>query len=111
MMDWGTAAQWAGTAAALAIAVWSRFSNRSDDDVKGMQSDLRRLFERVDGVEVRIGKIEVEVEHLPTKDEVHAIDVKITTLDARVAAMIERVNTLINLYERAQDRLAEAERK
>lgn len=110
-MDWGTAAQWAGTATALVLAVWGKFSNRNDQDVKGVQSDLRRLFERVDDVEVRIGKIEVEVDHLPTKDEVHAIDSKIMGLSARVEAMIERLNTLIHLYERAQDRLAEAERK
>jgi hypothetical protein len=110
-MDWGTAAQWAGTGTAIVIAVWGGFLRRNDQDVKGMQSDLRRLFERIDVAEVRLGKIEVEVEHLPTKNEVHAIDSKIVGLDARVVAMIDRVNTLINLYERAQDRLAEAERK
>lgn len=110
-MDWGTAAQWAGTAAALVIAVWSRFSNRSDQDVKGIQSDLRRLFERVDGVEGRVGKIEVEIEHLPTKDEFHALDSKITGLASKFDAMAERINTLVALYERAQDRLAEADKR
>lgn len=108
-MDWGTAAQWAGTGTAIVIAVSGGFLRRNDQDVKGMQSDLRRLFERLDNVEVRVGKIEVEVKHMPTKDEVHAIDVKITTLGTRVDSMIERVSTLIHLYERAQDRLAEAE--
>ncbi|WP_210332649.1 DUF2730 family protein [Methylosinus sp. H3A] len=115
-MDWGTAAQWAGTATAIGLGVWAAFSKKSDKalegverDVHGAQSDLRRLFERVDGVEVRLGKIEVEVEHLPTKDEFHQLHTEITKLDAKFDSVLYKLDTLVSQYERAEARAIQAE--
>lgn len=115
-MDWGTAAQWAGTATAISLGVWAAFSKKSEKaleglehDVHGVQSDLRRLFERVDGVENRVGKIEVEVEHLPTKDEFHQLHTQITKLDAKFDSVLYKLDTLVAQYERAEDRAIQAE--
>lgn len=115
-MDWGTAAQWVGTATAVALGVWANFSKKSDkaldgltENVKGVQGDLRRLFERVDGVEGRVGKIEVEVEHLPTKDEFHQLHTQLTKLDAKFDSVLYKIDTLVAQYERAEDRAIQAE--
>lgn len=123
-VEWGSIAQWVApwvsSAAALLIALWAAFSRRDEatlsairDDIDELRKDDARLFERVDKVEQRMATVETEIKHLPTREEVHRIDVKITgiaaTLEARFESLSRQIDTLISQNERAQDRLAERE--
>lgn len=123
-IEWGTAGQWAGTFAAIVIAVWGALSKRDqkafdelklsvNDAVRDLREDDARQFERIDRLEADIAAVQVEIKHLPTSDEFHQIDVKVARIDAKIDArfdaMTQKIDTVIQQNERAQDRLAERE--
>ena len=93
-IDWGTAAQWAGVVAALFIAIWGAMRQRGEKAIEDMAGDLRRIFERLDEADHRISKVEVEIAHVPTKDQLHALDVKITALGATMSSVASTLNRL-----------------
>ncbi len=122
--EWGTAGQWAGTAAAIVIAVWGALTRRDQkafDELKtglnkavdDVPEDDARQFERIDRLESEVTALEVEIKHLPTRDEFHQIDIKVSRIDAKIDArfdaMTQKIDTVIQQNERAQDRLAERE--
>jgi hypothetical protein len=122
--EWGTAGQWAGTFAAIVIAVWGALSRRDQkafDELKAslneavhdLREDDARQFERIDRLEADVTAVKVEIKHLPTRDEFHQIDVKVSRIDAKIDArfdaMTQKIDTVIQQNERAQDRLAERE--
>lgn len=121
---WGTASQWAGTLAAIVIAVWGALSKRDEkafDELKAtfnravldLRKDDARLFERIDRLEADMTAQKVEIKHLPTRQEFHAMDVKVSRIEAKIDARFEaitgKIDTVIQQNERAQDRLAERE--
>jgi hypothetical protein len=122
--EWGTAGQWAGTFAAIVIAVWGALSRRDqkafdelktslNEAVHDLREDDARQFERIDRLEADVTAVKVEIKHLPTRDEFHQIDVKVSRIDAKIDArfdaMTQKIDTVIQQNERAQDRLAERE--
>jgi hypothetical protein len=122
--EWGTAGQWAGTAAAIVIAVWGALTRRDqkafdelklsvNEAVRDLRDDDARQFERIDKLESDVSAVQVEIKHLPTRIEFHAVDVKITeigsVIKARFEALADKIDTVIQQNERAQDRLAERE--
>jgi hypothetical protein len=122
--EWGTAGQWAGTFAAIVIAVWGALSRRDqkafdelktslNEAVHDLREDDARQFERIDRLEADVTAVQVEIKHLPTRDEFHQIDVKVSRIDAKIDArfdaMTQKIDTVIQQNERAQDRLAERE--
>jgi phage shock protein A len=122
--EWGTASQWAGTGAAIVIAVWGALSRRDqkafdelktslNDAVHDLREDDARQFERIDKLESDVTALKVEIKHLPTREEFHQIDVKVTRIDAKIDArfdaITQKIDTVIQQNERAQDRLAERE--
>jgi hypothetical protein len=122
--EWGTAGQWAGTFAAIVIAVWGALSRRDqkafdelktslNEAVHDLREDDERQFERIDRLEADVTAVKVEIKHLPTRDEFHQIDVKVSRIDAKIDArfdaMTQKIDTVIQQNERAQDRLAERE--
>jgi chromosome segregation ATPase len=123
-LEWGTASQWAGTLAAIVIAVWGALSKRDQkafDELKAslnkavddLRDDDARQFERIDKLESEVTALEVEIKHLPTRDEFHQIDIKVSRIDAKIDArfdaITQKIDTVIQQNERAQDRLAERE--
>ncbi|QGM46722.1 DUF2730 family protein [Methylocystis heyeri] len=121
-MDVGTGAQWAAVATALGVAIWGAFYRRDQkaiDDLSGEfkegRKDITRLFERVDGMESRLARVENEIEHLPTQKELHALATAVATLQATVTAkldaLIDNVKTISRQYQRAEERAIEAEQR
>lgn len=123
-MEWGTLAQWVGpwitSAVALLIAVWGRFSDRDEqalegikEDIDGLTTNVGELYQQDKKLNERMATVETEIKHLPTREELHRIDTKITaigaTLEARFESLSRQLGTIIAQNERAQDRLAERE--
>lgn len=119
-MEWGSIAQWASPIVTLFVAVWAvkRAGNKEaidslKDEIGKLRDEDGRLFDRVDKVESRVATVETEIKHLPTKEEMHRIDTKITEIGARIearfGALADKIDLVIQQNERAQDRLAERE--
>ncbi len=109
-MDWGTAGQWAGVAAAIIIAVWGAMSRRNDKAIDELKLDRNTLFQRVDGVERAVAVIQADIEHLPTREEMHGLELKIVTVDGKLDAVLDKIGTLIAQNQRAEERVIDAER-
>ncbi|MGA8170929.1 MAG: DUF2730 family protein [Methylocystis sp.] len=128
-IDWGTAGQWAGVCAAIVIAVWGAMSKRNekeidglskalvdvkagvDKDINELRSDRNKLFGRVDDIDIKLARVESDIEHLPTKDEMHELEMKVVGIDGKMDAMLDKIGTLIGQNARAEDRVIEAERR
>lgn len=125
-LEWGTLAQWVGpwvtSAVAILIALWGNFSRRDEqaldglkNDIEGLSENVGELYQQDKKLNERMATVENEIKHLPTRDELHRIDTKITaigaTLDARFESISRQIGTLISQNERAQDRLAEREER
>lgn len=134
-IEWGNLAQifgpWITSAVAVAIAVWGNYNERDQNalnEIKASVDDLRkenksendtirrdiaRLFERQDKTDQRLAAVENEVEHLPTRNELHQLGLKVTeiaaTINARFQSLGEKLDLVIAQNERAQDRLADKE--
>jgi len=78
-----------------------------------LRQDDSRQFQRIDQLEADVTAVQVEIKHLPTRDEFHQIDVKVSRIDAKIDArfdaITQKIDTVIQQNERAQDRLAERE--
>ncbi len=117
-MDWGTAGQWAGVLTAIAISIWGAMSKRNEreiqvlrDEIGDLKKDRNDLFKRVDHMGVQLARIEADLEHLPTKDEMHDIEMKVVGIDGKMDAMLDKIVTLIGQNARAEERVIEAERR
>ncbi len=134
-IEWGNVAQifgpWITSGVAIAIAIWGNYNERDQNalneikdsvDVlrrdnktenEAVRRDMGRLFERQDKTDQKLAAVEKEVEHLPTRNEVHALAVKVTeigaTINARFQSLGEKLDLVIAQNERAQDRLADKE--
>lgn len=118
-IEWGSAPQWiSGMVALIAflISVRAMSSKASDDKIDKVEQALlakigevksavdgldkrereegARIFERLDSSETRVAKLEVEIEHMPTKDALHDLDVKITKQSAMLESMLAIVDRL-----------------
>lgn len=133
-MEWGNIAQiWASSTGTLGfiLSIWTLSRQRSDKALDGLQksqdaiktsfdsqlkelrADDARQFERIDKIEADIASVKADVRHLPTRDDVHKIELGVTALssklEARFEALCDKVDLVIQQNERAQDRLAEKE--
>lgn len=134
-IEWGNLAQifgpWITSGVAVAIAIWGNFNTRdqnalseikdSVDDLRkenkgendAVRRDISRLFERQDMTDREVAALKKEVEHLPTKNELHEVRLKVTeigaTISARFQSLGEKLDLVIAQNERAQDRLADKE--
>ena len=134
-IEWGNLAQifgpWITSAVAVAIAVWGNFNTRDQNALneikesvevlrrdskaenEAVRRDMGRLFERQDRTDQKLAAVEKEVEHLPTRTEVHALAMKVTeigaTINTRFQSLGEKLDIFIAQNERAQDRLADKE--
>jgi hypothetical protein len=116
-IDWGTAPQWiSGVVSFMAFGVSLRAmsTKASDDKIDALKSDIgdvkasitsldkrvlsedARIFERQDEAESRLARLETELQHLPTKDSLHAIEVKLTEQGTMLRALMATLDRLQN---------------
>lgn len=101
MSDWGNGAQItsAGVAAlAFFMSIFAIFRQRGEKDISDLRSDQARIFHRLDEIDQRVAKVEVEIEHVPTKDQLHALDVKITAQGATLTSILSTMNRLQEFF-------------
>ena len=101
MPDWGTAAQWGALIVALIALI--RGELRSQD--KAYKEDMKAVDKAFGNVEARIGKLEGEVEHLPGKDLVHALQLSMVELKGQMSVVVERVQPIQAVANRMQELL------
>jgi len=122
-IEWGNLAQigsFGVSALAFLVSSVAFFGKRNDEQITGLKTDIKALrdddarqFERIDKIEADIAGVKADVRHLPTREEVHRIDVRLSEIGARIEARFEalddKMDTAISQMQRAQDRLAERE--
>lgn len=100
-LEWGNVAQFLSAGAALValiISIFSIFRQRNEKDVSELRADQGRIFQRLDEIDQRVAKVEVEIEHVPTKDQLHALDVKITAQGATLTSILSTMNRLQEFF-------------
>jgi hypothetical protein len=83
---------------ALVLSFFSIFRQRNDKDIGDLRADQGRIFQRLDEMDQRLSKVEVEIEHVPTKDQLHALDVKITAQGATLTSILSTMNRLQEFF-------------
>jgi uncharacterized coiled-coil protein SlyX len=108
-LEWGTVAQWLGGSASLfavIISVKAMMSRPHEEKLEAINTKLSdideriraedaRLFERLDGLESRLARVEVEIDHLPSKERLHE-------LDKNVARLTSKLDVLVTVFDRLQ---------
>ena len=84
-----------GLAAALLVAgvgLYLKFRNDTGGvkpPIVGAVAKIEAVSKRMDGLDKRLARVESDIEHLPTRDELHALELNIVRLGERTVA-IER---------------------
>ena len=121
MTDWGNIAQIAAAIVGVAgflTSLWAARAKRFDDKIEavirkneaaidGVRPDISRAFERIDGAEQRLARVENELAHLPNKDMVHALQLGMSELKGQMAALVERVTPIARSIDRVEQSLME----
>jgi hypothetical protein len=103
VIDLQTIAPWfSGLVALLALGV-SLIGGRS----KAVADKLTRHSIAIDNLETRCTKTEQEIEHLPSKDATHKIELGLVELRAEVRVIAERVEPISSIADRLQEFLLE----
>lgn len=119
--DWGNLAQIAVAVVSIlgfATSLWAARAKRFDDQIKAIskafeeqvaaiRADIGRSFERTDGAEQRLARVENELAHLPNKDMVHALQLGMSELKGQMAALVERVTPIARSIDRVEQSLIE----
>ncbi len=98
-MDWGTAAQWG--ALLISIVALLRGELRSQD--RDYKAEIKGVERRFEHVENRVQIVETEVNHLPDKNLVHALQLSMVELKGQMAVVVERVGPIKAVAERMQE--------
>lgn len=75
---------------------WSKSSDSNATKIKGIESELADHLKR-------IGAIEGEMRHLPTKDAVNAITVKVTEMNGKFGVLDAEVSSVGRTVRRIED--------
>ncbi len=102
-MDSGTAAQWGGVILSV-VAIFIAWVNRRTDAIRAVET-------RLDRHDVRLQKLESEMQHLPDQGSVHGLQLAMTELKGQMAVIIERVGPIKAIAERLQDVMLEGGHK
>ncbi len=131
-MEFGNLAQIGGAAVgvlAFVTSLWAGRSKRFDDKIDAvakaakdelaatltkmetvdiaLRADVARSFQRIDGTEQRLARVENELAHLPNKDMVHSLQLGMERLQGQMAALVERVTPLARSVDRVEQSLLE----
>lgn len=70
---------------------------------KGNEARIGDVEKRLDGHRERIQSLEQELKHLPAKDEVHALQLSMTTIDGKVSTLTTSHDALLKSIRRIED--------
>lgn len=109
-MDLGTAAQWASVIAALVVAFASYLRASRAKEFDELRDKHARTDRDMSDIKSRVDRIESELEHLPSRDMTHAIELALGEMKAVIGVLTERVNTTRDVAGRLE-RFLEENRK
>lgn len=110
MIDLGTLAQWGGVALSLAALLRAESAARSkklDERLERVLADLSRAFNRIDVTETRVERIQADIEHLPSKDFVHEMQLSQAKLEGAVSTLNERMTPMVRSLDRIEAAMIE----
>ncbi|MDD7908547.1 DUF2730 family protein [Pseudovibrio exalbescens] len=85
----------------LTGTAWSLLSHRSKDN----STKLEELQDRVSETEASVKSLARELEHLPSKEQVHQLELNMMEMGGSVKAMNESIRSLRHLTEGIDDYL------
>lgn len=98
------------SAMAVTVTVWIfRISSRRAD-VTAQQAKLDQIEKDVGRVDHRVAKLEHDFQHLPTKEQVHKLDLAVSDMKGDVKAMSETMRAVDKTTGRLENYLLSAER-
>lgn len=78
---------------------------------KRLHAEIGRLGETVAKVDSRVAKLEHDFQHLPTKEQVHKLELSTSEMKGDVKAMRETMTSVANTAGRLEGYLLSAERR
>jgi hypothetical protein len=105
-MSFSDLAQWTSAGIAglcLVVSLFTFFSTRN-------RSEMDDLWKITNDHGVRIGKIESALEHMPTKEDVHGIEIKLTEQNGRLQAIESHLDALTKDFQRLFQAILESKK-
>lgn len=95
----------AGLVALGALYFRRRSEGASDEppDLTDIDAGVTRLSGRLNQVESRLERLEADVEHLPTREEFHKMEIAMTRLDGRMETIDQRTSATGRAVGRIED--------
>lgn len=90
---------------AIGTSAWTILKSPSAKLEKRVETEVGQLDRRMDHVESRTAKIEVELEHMPTRDGAHRLELAVTELNGKMEVLHERLKPVAAIADRMQDLL------
>lgn len=109
-MDIAPIMQWLSLVLA-AIALLGHAKNFFGSDGKEATKDIKILKELLAAHDSRIQGVENEIRHLPDRDSQHRVELALTEMNGRFAALEERLKPVVNTSERLHELLLEQAKK
>jgi hypothetical protein len=66
-------------------------------------AEVDQLDRRLDAAEARLGKVEVEMQHMPTRDGAHRLELAVSELNGKMSVLDERLKPVTAIAERMQE--------
>lgn len=92
-------------AALIALGLYLRFisGGKAEDGVAGPASRFESVAERMDTFDKRLARVESDIEHLPTREEFHEMELTVARLDQRVVAIDRNTESTSRAVGRIED--------
>lgn len=87
----------------------SKLSDSVDKQFTELRKDDSRGFERIDKLEADLAGVKADVRHLPTADDVHAIDLKLAQQGEMLRSLTEAVANIAGTAKMIERSLLERE--
>ncbi|APE43640.1 hypothetical protein BOO69_09605 [Sulfitobacter alexandrii] len=92
-------------AALIALGLYLRFnsSGKSEETGGATGSKFESVAERMDTFDKRLARVESDIEHLPTREEFHEMELTVARLDQRVMAIDRNTESTSRAVGRIED--------
>jgi hypothetical protein len=103
-------------AAALAYTIYDRRGARHEAKFRHFEAalvmkasalEVTHLTECVDKLEERATKVEAHMEHLPSKDTSHRLEIALSKMEGEMSTLAERIKPIAAMSARLQEKLIE----
>lgn len=101
---------------ALFYTVYDRRGTKNEGRLKAFESalqtkanvlELAHVTECVDALEERTTKIEAHMQHLPSKDASHRLEIALAKMEGEMSTLAERIKPIAAMSARLQEKLIE----